>query len=31
VFDGGEIIAQGSHDELISQDQLYQKLYAKQL
>lgn len=31
VFDGGEIIAQGDHDSLIGEDQVYQKLYAKQI
>lgn len=31
VFDGGEIIADGDHDSLIRQDQIYQKLYAQQI
>jgi ATP-binding cassette subfamily C protein len=31
VFDGGEIIAEGKHDELISQEGLYKKLYAQQV
>lgn len=31
VFDGGEIIADGDHDSLIDEDQVYQKLYAKQI
>lgn len=31
VFDGGEIIADGDHDSLISQQGIYQKLYAKQI
>lgn len=31
VFDGGEIIAEGDHDSLISQQGLYQKLYAQQV
>lgn len=31
VFDGGEIIADGDHDSLISQEQIYQKLYARQI
>jgi ATP-binding cassette subfamily C protein len=31
VFDGGEIIAQGNHDDLIAQDQLYQNLYSRQI
>lgn len=31
VFDGGDIIAEGSHDSLIQQDGLYQKLYAQQV
>lgn len=31
VFDGGEIIADGDHDSLIHQEQIYQKLYARQI
>lgn len=31
VFDGGEIIADGDHESLIRQDQIYQKLYAQQI
>jgi ATP-binding cassette subfamily C protein len=31
VFDGGEIIMDGDHDSLISQQGLYQTLYAKQV
>ncbi|AFJ02897.1 Lipid A export ATP-binding/permease protein MsbA [Methylophaga frappieri] len=31
VFDGGDIIADGDHDSLIKQDQLYRKLYARQV
>jgi subfamily B ATP-binding cassette protein MsbA len=31
VIDGGEIVAEGTHDELIATDGVYSRLYAKQL